>query len=61
MSTAQKEYIVTLKNYNDLNQFYVDMEEENTLPYIPNRSVICIFKRPTSRNTHYLLTDETRL
>ena len=58
MSTAQKEYIVTLKNYNDLNQFYVDMEEENTLPYIPNRSVICIFKRPTSRNTHYLLTDD---
>jgi hypothetical protein len=26
----QKEYIVILKNYNDLDSFYSDMESENT-------------------------------
>lgn len=57
MSSTQKEYIVTLKNYEDLAQFYADMEEESNLPHIPNRSVTCVHKRPLSRNTHYLLTD----
>lgn len=58
MSNAQKEYIVTVKNHNDLDQFYIDMEEENNLPHLPSRSVTCVFKRPLSRNTHYLLTDD---
>ena len=57
MSNAQKEYIITLKNYDDLDQFYTDMEGNSSLPYLPTRSVTCVAKRPISRNTHYLLTD----
>jgi hypothetical protein len=56
---AEKEYIVTLKKYNDLDSFYNDMELENTLiSSIPNRAVECITRRPLSRNTHYTLTNE---
>ena len=43
------EYIVTLYNKTDLEQFYVDM---NAAGYS------CIMKRPLSRNTHYDLTPE---
>lgn len=59
MSRAQKEYIVTLKDYNLLEGFYNDMESEYSMStFLPNRSVECVNKRPTSRNTHYLLTDD---
>lgn len=52
-----KEYIVTLKNYEDLDQFYKDMESEGVVSeFVPSRSVQCTSKRPVSRNTHYLLT-----
>ena len=44
-----KEYIVTLKQKDDLNQFYKDME---------SKSYTCSVKRPLSRNTHYYLTEE---
>ena len=53
-----KEYIVTLKNFDDLDEFYLDMETPGGNLYIPNRSVDLINRRPISRNTHYLLTDE---
>jgi hypothetical protein len=56
MSEFFKEYVVTLNNRNDLEQFYTDMESETTLEYIPNRIVECVQRRLISRNTHYKLT-----
>ena len=53
-----REYIITLKNYNDLDSFYEDMETPGGDLYIPNRRVECINRREISCNTHYLLTDE---
>lgn len=53
-----KEYVVTLKNKSDLDQFYLDMENPGTNSYVPDRKVDCLRRRPKSRNTHYLLTKE---
>jgi hypothetical protein len=53
----EKEYIVTLKNKEDLDDFYYDMETPGGNLYIPNRSIDVINRRPVSRNTHYSLTD----
>jgi hypothetical protein len=62
MSTSRQEFIVTLKDYNFLENFYHDMETEGTTKsFIPSRSVSCVERRPSSRNTNYLLTkDEAR-
>jgi len=56
----EKEYVVTLKNYDDLDSFYDEMETQgNCFPHrVPEREIACVNKRPISRNTHYLLTDE---
>ena len=55
----RKEYIVTVNNFEDLDSLYADLETEGKSP--PNidllRSVDCLHRRPTSRNTHYFLTD----
>ncbi len=51
-----KEYIVTLKNMEDSEQFYKDMETPGGDLYIPNRIVECKNRRPISRNTHYMLS-----
>lgn len=53
-----KEYIITLKNYDDLLNFYEDMESPSGSLYIPNREVECVQRRINSRNTHYMLTDQ---
>lgn len=53
----EREYIVTLHRYEDLNSFYEDMENLGGNLYIPNRKVDVCNRRPMSRNTHYLLTD----
>jgi len=53
-----KEYVVTLKNVEDLSDFYDDMETPGGNLYIPNRAVECSNRRPISRNTHYILTDQ---
>ena len=53
-----REYIVTLKDKQDLDCFYSDMEEECNHDCIPKRSVTCVNRRPVSRNTHYLLSDD---
>jgi len=53
-----KEYIVTLKKREDLEQFYEDMETPGGDLYIPDRRVDLSMRRPTSRNTHYYLTDQ---
>lgn len=52
-----KEYIVTLKNKDDLDAFYEDMETPGGGLYIPNRAVECAHRREISRNTHYMLSD----
>jgi hypothetical protein len=54
----KKEYIVTLSNYEDLDNFYIEMESNNGDFPIPNREVECALRRPISRNTHYFLTEE---
>jgi hypothetical protein len=53
----QLRYIVTLKSKDDLEIFYNDMECENNVLYVPNREVDCCNRRPISRNTEYLLTE----
>lgn len=55
----QYEYIVTLHNHQDLDSLYDDLETEGKSPEGTdiNRSVKCLHRRPTSRNTHYLLTE----
>jgi hypothetical protein len=53
-----EEYVITLKNRNDLEEFYKDMETLRATAYncMPERAVSCKQRRPISRNTHYLLT-----
>lgn len=51
------EYIVTLKNFEDLESFYEDMETPGGTVYIPDRAVVLANRRPISRNTHYYLTE----
>lgn len=51
-----KEYVVTLKDFKDSEDFYKDMETPGGNLYIPNRIVECVNRRPISRNTHYMLT-----
>jgi len=53
-----KEYIVILHSYTDLDDFYTDMEQAGHHEYAPNRAVDLVHRRPTSRSTHYQLTDE---
>lgn len=54
----EREYVVTLKNFEDLDSFYEDMETPGGNLYIPDRAVEVASRRPVSRNTHYMLTDE---
>lgn len=56
------EWIVTLRSKEDLESFYEDMETPGGNLFIPDRAVDVVNKRPTSRNTHYMLTlDEVEL
>jgi hypothetical protein len=54
----QLRYIVTVKSKDDLESFYNDMECENDISSVPHRKVECCNRRPISRNTEYLLTEE---
>ena len=54
----QEEWIVTLHNREDLEDFYNDMETPGGNLYIPYRTVDAANRRPISRNTHYMLTNE---
>ena len=60
MTTPKREYIIGLLNYEDLDNFYNDMESAGTGMHdcFPDREVECATRRPISRNTHYWLTDE---
>ena len=55
-----EEYVVTVHNKEDLEEFYKDMESLRATPYncMPERAVDCYMRRPLSRNTHYQLTEE---
>jgi hypothetical protein len=53
-----REWIVTLHKHEDLEGFYEDMETPGGNLFIPNRAVDLVKRRPTSRNTHYMLTSE---
>lgn len=53
-----REFIVTLKNKEELEGFYAEMESPGLFEFIPDREVQCVKHRPISRNTHYLLTEE---
>lgn len=52
------EYIVTLKNKEDLESFYDDMETHGGSDCVPDRCVECAARRSISRNTHYRLSKE---
>lgn len=58
----EREYVVTLHNYDDLDSFYEEMESQGNVSEhysrVPERAVDCALRRSISRNTHYLLTDE---
>jgi hypothetical protein len=56
---VRKEYIVSVENFEDLDSIYEEIETSGKTPPTVDltRSVDCIHRRPTSRNTHYLLTD----
>lgn len=54
----EKVYVVTLKNFDDLEEFYNDMETPGGNLYIPDRKVECDLRRTISRNTHYILTED---
>ena len=49
---------VTLKKGEDIDAFYDDMETPGGALHIPDRSVECSDRRPTSRTTGYMLTME---
>ena len=52
-----QEYVITLKNKEDLNNFYDDLETFGGSEFIPERCVECSNRREISRNTHYYLTE----
>ena len=52
------EWIVTLHNRDDLNDFYDDMETPGGSITIPDRKVELVNRRLISRNTHYMLTHD---
>ena len=56
-----REYIVTCKTKEDLESLYDDMETPGGNLYIPDRAIELVHRRPISRNTHYMLTDEEAL
>ena len=54
----EREYVITLHHYEDLDNFYDDMETPGGSLFIPDRGVPVKNRRPVSRNTHYRLTDD---
>ena len=49
---------ITLKRGEDIDAFYDDMETPGGALHIPDRTVECSDRRPTSRTTGYMLTME---
>jgi len=55
---GNRRFVVTLKNWEDNESLYLDMETLGGPLHIPNRVVECLDRRPLERNTDYLLTYE---
>ena len=53
-----EKYLVTVKKGVDINEFYNDMETSGGTSNIPDREVDCYDRRPISRNTGYILSEE---
>lgn len=55
----KQEYIVTVKNFTDLDVIYDELESAGKTPpgVELERAVHCVHRKPTSRNTHYLLAE----
>jgi len=58
MENLTKSYIVTLDKGVDIQQFYNEMETPGGSLNVPDRKVECYDRRPISRNTGYILTNE---
>ena len=56
--TTLKEYVITVRDWNDVDPIYDEMEAVSGSKYIPDRSVEVLKEKPISRSTHYLMTDE---
>ena len=52
------EYVVCVKDSCHLESLYEDLETPGGSETIPDRKVECLERRPVSRNTHYMITDE---
>lgn len=52
------EYVICVKDASDLESLYEDLETPGGTETIPDRKIECLDRRPISRNTHYMLTDE---
>lgn len=53
-----KKYVITLHKHEDLEEFYHDLETAGGSLCVPDREVELVNRRPYSRNTEYLLTDQ---
>jgi len=53
-----EKYLVTVKKGVDINEFYDDMETPGGSSSIPDREIDCYDRRPISRNTGYILSEE---
>jgi hypothetical protein len=56
----QREYAIIVKNYDDLNSIYADLENHGTgaNQCCPSRAVKCSSRKPLSRVTDYNLSSE---
>lgn len=53
-----EEYIVVAKDHHCLQSLYDDLETSGGTSTIPERCVECCKRKPASRSTHYMLTQE---
>jgi len=56
----QFEYIVTLKHFEDLENFYQEMESAGRTfsdSAVPEREILIVNLKPTSLNTHFMMTE----
>ncbi len=55
----KQEYIVTVKDFADLDVIYDEIESQGKSPPTVelDRAVHCVHRKPMSRNTHYLLAE----
>jgi len=57
LSDIKREYVVTVREHGDLENFYDEMETSGSAGCCPEREVELIARRTISRNTHYKLSE----